>query len=253
VAREANCCHSPRKSNSAPLMRWVVWAVAVSLVSGCATTDIDQLRTASFNAPTNAKTQLKYLNERDRQVTALLDDAERLRNAHEYDDAVDKLQQAWELDSTSERARRLAAAIELDRRDDVIIGEVERMMKRGSLDSAGERLDRVLADNPNNVAALRLFRELAEQRRLARLAADERNASACPPGGGAPCVEGDAYPCRVRRRLRTMGMANGVSVDGNRCRYTFGGPNEDKPESSGGRPGGGGGRRMCRAFPRIGP
>jgi general secretion pathway protein D len=165
----------PKKSGS--LARGAAWTMIFSLVSGCAT-HIDQLRTASEREPTNAKVQLKYMDERNRQVDALLDDADRSRAAHAYDDALQKLMQAWQLDPTSERGKRIGAAIDLDRRDDIILAEVDRMMKRGSLEPAAERLDRVLAENPNSVAALQLYRELTEKRRLARLAADERNASA---------------------------------------------------------------------------
>jgi general secretion pathway protein D len=177
VAREADCRYSLRELKSAPLASAVAWAVVLALVSGCAA-NIDQLRTASEHSPTDAKAHVKYLDERDGQVTALLDDADRLRTAHEYGQAVQKLQRAWQLDPSSERGKRIGVAIELDRRDDFILSEVERMMKRGSLDSAAERLDHVLAENPNNVVALQLFRDLAEKRRLARLAADEQNATA---------------------------------------------------------------------------
>jgi general secretion pathway protein D len=176
MAREADRRRLPLEPKAAPLARHIAWAIGLSLVGGCAT-NIDQLRIASKDEPTNARTQLKYLDERDRQVNALLDDADQLRTRHAYGDAVAKLQQAWQLDPASERGRRIGAAIELDRRDDYILGEVERMMKRGSLDGATERLDHVLAENPNNVAALQLYRELTEKRRLARLAADEQNAS----------------------------------------------------------------------------
>ncbi|PMS35600.1 general secretion pathway protein D [Trinickia symbiotica] len=176
VAREADRCHLPRDLKFAPLACGVAWAVVLSLVGGCAT-NIDDLRTASKREPTNAKAQLKYLDERDHEVTALLDEADQLRVRHDYGAAIQKLQEAWKLDPTSERGKRIGSAIELDRRDDFILSEVDRMVKRGSLDSAAQRLDQVLAENPNNVAALRLYRELAEKRRQARLAADEQNAS----------------------------------------------------------------------------
>jgi general secretion pathway protein D len=177
IAREAEPYHVPRDWNVTPIAVGVACVVLLSLVGGCATANIDELYDASERAPTNAKAQLQYIDERNREVTALLDEADRLRAEHQYAAAVQMLQEAWKFDSTSERGKQIGAAIDLDRKDDAILSEVDRMIKRGSLDSARDRLDQVLAENPNNVTALQLYRELAEKRRQARLAADEQNAS----------------------------------------------------------------------------
>lgn len=177
LARKVNHDHIPREWKFASIASGVAWALVLALVGGCAATDVDALHAASERQPTNAKAQLKYIDERDREVGALLDAADAARRERDYSTAIQKLQEAWRLDPTTERGKRIGAAIDLDRKDDAILSEVDRMMKRGSLDSAAQRLDQVLADNPNNVAALQLYRDLGEKRRLARLAADEKAAS----------------------------------------------------------------------------
>lgn len=176
TARKADRSHSPADSKSASLARGAAWAILMLFAGGCAQ-NVDQLRSASKREPTNAQVQLKYIDARDRQANALLDEADAMRAAHDYDHAVQKLQQAAAVDPTSERGRKIALALERDRRDDTVLQEVERMMKRGSYDAASQRVDQVLAGNPNNVIALQLYREIAEKRRLQRLADDEKNAS----------------------------------------------------------------------------
>lgn len=170
---------SPLEPGATLLMKGVAWAILVLLVGGCAVQrDIGQLQNASQREPTNAQLRLKYMDEREREVKVLLDEADQFRQAGDFDHAQKMLYQAVRLDPASERARRIAMAIDLDRRDSVILQEAERMIERGSYDGAAERVDHVLAENPNDAGALRLVREISEKRRLQRLAADDKNASA---------------------------------------------------------------------------
>src|ERR1700682_1425798 len=177
AARRVDHCQPPADSRSARLVHGVTWALVVLVSGGCAA-NLDKLSAASKREPTNAQVQLDYLHERNHQVDALLDDADRLRAAYQFDEAIQKLEAVYKLDPNSERGRKIGAAIELDRRDAVILLEAERMIKRGSYDTAAERVGRVLAENPNNVPALHLYREIEEKRHLQRLARDEKNASA---------------------------------------------------------------------------
>ncbi|ABF11568.1 general secretion pathway protein D [Cupriavidus metallidurans] len=126
---------------------------------------------------TNAEQIVGALRERDRQVNALLEEAERLRAAGQYQDAVPLLGAANQLDPTNERARILGAALQRDWRDAAILQEAERMFDRGSYDIAAERVRYVLAENPNSIAGRQLAQRIEEQRRLLRLAREEQRAA----------------------------------------------------------------------------
>jgi general secretion pathway protein D len=172
-------CHSRPEPRAAVLKTGIAWAVLLLLVGGCATPkNFDQLQSASQREPSNAQLRLKYMDERDRQVKLLLDEADELRLARQFDHAQQMLQHAKQLDPTNERARRIAAALDLDRRDGIILLEAERMMERGAYDNAAERVEQVLALNPKDAGALRLYRDINEKRRLQRQAASEKNEAA---------------------------------------------------------------------------
>ncbi|MFX8180101.1 hypothetical protein ABTK97_19470, partial [Acinetobacter baumannii] len=64
------------------------------------------------------------------------------------------------------------------RRDNATLQEAERMIARGSYDSAAERIDQVLAQSPNDALALQLNREIAEKRRAQKQASEDKNAAA---------------------------------------------------------------------------
>ncbi|GAB3626138.1 general secretion pathway protein GspD [Pandoraea terrae] len=170
--------HPPCKPRPSALAQGVACALAVLVLGGCATTNLNEMREASKREPTNAKTQMDYLREREKEANAVLDEADRLREANQFDEAVLKLMVASKIDPTSERGRIIGAAIDRDRRDLVILLEAERMIKRGSYDNASASVDRVLAGNPANVQALRLYREIGEKRRLQRAAKEEKDAAA---------------------------------------------------------------------------
>src|ERR1700751_3660350 len=67
-------------------------ALAVLALSGCVTPGTRQAD------PTNAQLQIDYLHDRDARVNALLDDADAYRASYQYDLAVQKLGQAYQLD-----------------------------------------------------------------------------------------------------------------------------------------------------------
>ena len=64
-AREVGPYHVPRDWKVSPIARGVTYVVLLSLVGGCATANIDTLHEASERAPTNAKAQLQYIDERN--------------------------------------------------------------------------------------------------------------------------------------------------------------------------------------------
>jgi general secretion pathway protein D len=147
-------------------------------LGGCAANhDLVALRSASQSDPTNAERQLDYLRERDRQVSVLLDEAERLRLIAQFDAALQRLQAAVQLDPGNERARRIAATVRLDRRSAAELKEAERLFKQGGYESAADRVRAVLAENPNYAGALQLLRDIEQKRHQQRRAHDEKIAA----------------------------------------------------------------------------
>ncbi|WP_233867587.1 type IV pilus secretin PilQ [Paraburkholderia adhaesiva] len=124
-------------------------------------------------SPTDAEYQLSLMHDRDQKVNALLDEADSLRQTYRFDLATQKLFQAWQIDPTSERGRKIAAEVERDRRDLATLQEADRMMKRGSYALADERVERVLAQNPSNPLALQMRAEIEDKRRAQREAKEE--------------------------------------------------------------------------------
>ncbi|WP_226383468.1 secretin N-terminal domain-containing protein [Burkholderia mayonis] len=123
--------------------------------------------------PTDAAGKLEVMHERNSMAEALLDQADALRLRSEFDAAELKLYAASKIDPTSERARKIGALIEQDRRDLAILHEAERMMHRGSYGLAAERVHRVLLENPTNALAQKLSKELDEKRRQQRAAKED--------------------------------------------------------------------------------
>ncbi|WP_341316725.1 type IV pilus secretin PilQ [Paraburkholderia sp. IMGN_8] len=127
--------------------------------------------------PNNAELQINYLRDRNHQVDALLDEADQLRKSYQFDAAVQKLYAASQIDPTSERGRKIGAALDQDRRDLATLQEADRMMQRGSYALAAERIHRVLAQNPTNTMALQMLKEIEDKRRQQRSAKEENVAA----------------------------------------------------------------------------
>lgn len=147
------------------------------VLGGCAV-EPGALRNASVRQPTDAQIQLNYMHERNGQMNAILDEVDRLRASYQFHEAVLKLDEASRIDPTSERGRKLGAALQIDMRDLVILAEVQRMLERGSYDSAAERVRDVLAENPTNVQAQQMKRLIEDKRRQLRAAREEKSAAA---------------------------------------------------------------------------
>ncbi|WP_416053312.1 secretin N-terminal domain-containing protein [Cupriavidus basilensis] len=147
------------------------------VLGGCAV-EPGALRNASVRYPTDAEIQLNYMHERNGQMNAMLDEVDRLRASYQFHEAALKLDEASRIDPTSERGRKLGAALQIDIRDLVILAEVQRMLERGSYDSAAERVHDVLAENPTNVQAQQMMRLIEDKRRQLRAAREEKSAAA---------------------------------------------------------------------------
>ncbi|WP_459573896.1 secretin N-terminal domain-containing protein [Cupriavidus sp. 8B] len=153
-------------------------AVLIAMVLGGCAVEPGALRTASIRQPTNAEVQMNYMHERNGQMKAILDEVDRLRASGQFHEAILKLDEASRIDPTSERGRKLGAALQIDLRDLVILAEAERMLQRGSYDSAAERVHDVLMENPTNVQAQQMMRLIEDKRRQLRAARDEKSAAA---------------------------------------------------------------------------
>ncbi|KVC72499.1 hypothetical protein WI73_09590 [Burkholderia ubonensis] len=146
-------------------------AAAVLACGGCA--HVPNLH----DDPTNAQVKIDAMHDRDAEINELLDNADRLRLDNQFDAAARSVFMATELDPRSERARRIGAMIEQDRKHLAILQEADRMMKRGSYAQAADRVHRVLVENPANAMALRMQRELDEKRRQQHAERDDKLAA----------------------------------------------------------------------------
>lgn len=161
-----------RRSTSMPLTKRqaACIALAVLALSGCVTP-------TRQTEPTNAQLQVDYLRDRDARMNALLDQADAYLASYQYDLAVQILGRAYQIDPTSERGRKIGAALDRDRRDLTTLQEADRMMQRGSYALAEERVHRVLVQNPTNAMAQQMLREIQDKRNQQRALKDEKIAA----------------------------------------------------------------------------
>lgn len=164
--------HGPRTPARGIAQRRVL-AVVVSMLAfgGCMHVPNRQ------DDPTNAAVKLDYLHTRDGEVNLLLDQADQLRLNYQYDAATQKLYAASVIDPTSERGRKIGALIDQDRRDFAALQEADRMMQRGSYGPAADRVHRVLVQNPTNVLALQMQKEIDDKIRQQRADKEEKLAA----------------------------------------------------------------------------
>ncbi|MBN3762257.1 secretin N-terminal domain-containing protein [Burkholderia sp. Ac-20365] len=147
-------------------------ALVVLVLGGCVVPP-----TTRQDDPTNAQLQLDYLHDRDARMNTLLDEAEAYRASYQYDLAAQKLGEAYLIDRTSERGRKIGAAVDRDRRDLSTLQEADRMMQRGSYALAEERVHRVLVQNPTNPMAQQMLKEIQDKRNAQRALKEEKISS----------------------------------------------------------------------------
>ncbi|RKP43353.1 type IV pilus secretin PilQ [Trinickia fusca] len=127
--------------------------------------------------PTNAQVKVDYLNQRNSKVNALLDQADLFRQDYQFDEAIQRLHMANEIDPTNERIRKIGAMIDQDRKNLAVLQEADRMMKRGSYEQAADHVHRVLVESPTNTLALQMQKELDGKLRQQRSDRDDQLAA----------------------------------------------------------------------------
>ncbi|OAJ59027.1 general secretion pathway protein GspD [Paraburkholderia ginsengiterrae] len=165
------CC-TPRlagwEGSAGMTRRALALAVSMLALSSCMHIPTRQ------EAPTDAELKLNYLNDRNAQVNALLDQADEFRKSYQFDAAIQKLYAASQIDPTSERGRKIGALIDQDRRDLTTLQEADRMMQRGSYGPAADRVHRVLLTNPTSTLALQLQKEIDDKIHEQRMNKEEQ-------------------------------------------------------------------------------
>lgn len=166
---------------SAKQKKWSILAVSLTiLLGGCAAEmqrrdgmalinegrveeGLAALAKASEATPDNAEYRKDYLKQRDLITGQLLRAADRTRQAGELDKAEDGYRRVLALDPQNARAQVGLDAVILARRHLETVAEAEEASRLGDMDKASELLRNVLIDNPDQVAALKLKREISEQ------------------------------------------------------------------------------------------
>ena len=113
--------------------------------------------------PRNLEYKQAYLQTKERAVYANLEQAEKDADAGQRDDAEKKYQRVLRIDPTNVRARDGVRNLKMDARHDKVIKEATTQLDKNDAVSAKLKLSTVLAENPNNTAALALQDNLAEK------------------------------------------------------------------------------------------
>lgn len=161
--------------------RWGVLVIA-GLLFGCATPPtqldqgkllinqgnfegaMDQLQQAMREAPENADARAAFTRAREGRINQLLNLAENARAGEDLITAEQYFRQAQRLDANNARVRGGLTAVESAMRHQQILQQVEQMLRDGHTDKAGYNLRQILAENPRNLRAQALMRNLDESR-----------------------------------------------------------------------------------------
>ncbi len=108
------------------------------------------LAQASREDPTNSRFRVDLLTHQAAYVRELLQRADEARRTGKRASAGELYAKALKVDPSSDRARRGLAAVEMDARHAEILSATEALIRDGKLDSARERVNGVLADNPGS-------------------------------------------------------------------------------------------------------
>lgn len=131
------------------------------------------LAQASREDPTNSRLRVDLLTHQAAHVRDLLQRADEDRRTGKAASAGELYAKALKVDPSSDRARRGLAAVEMDARHAEVLAATEALLRDAKLDTARERVEGVLADNPGSAAGQRqltLIRERAEKLQQARSA-----------------------------------------------------------------------------------
>jgi general secretion pathway protein D len=128
------------------------------------------LAKASQAEPSNSQYRLDFLQQQaltEREALTRGDDARRLGR---LDDARQWYQLALRVNPASDRALRGVSNVEMDGRHVTALVEVTGLMDAGKFEEARDLLHKVLLENSANVAAQKLWTQLAEKQEAAELA-----------------------------------------------------------------------------------
>lgn len=114
--------------------------------------------------PTSVPYRLEYLKTRDRLVSEVLLQAQRAREARQFDVAETAYRRALQLHASNEPAIAGIKLLERERRWDKWLSQAKGSAERKDFDAARARLRALLAENPGHVEATRALSTLdAEQ------------------------------------------------------------------------------------------
>ena len=115
--------------------------------------------------PNNGQFRSDLLARRASYVTQLLNNAQSLRQADKRDDAEAFYRRVLGIEPNNVRAQAGLDALARDRRHDDIVPTARDAFKAGDMDRAMALLGPVLTENPDNVEARDLKREVAQTSR----------------------------------------------------------------------------------------
>jgi len=165
------------------LLRWKIFGVLglIVLLAGCATTDpafiegkrlleegkIDEglgtLAKLAEKEPKNAEYRTYYFHQREMIVKQYFVQADALREMGHFDEAAAFYRHVLQLDSENQRAKAGLAQLDMDRRHVLIMNDASAMFRAGNLDAAEDKVQVILAENPNHVSAKALQRKIEEK------------------------------------------------------------------------------------------
>lgn len=124
---------------------------------------LESLREASRLEPSNLRYRLDYTDRINEEVGKSLRQAEMLRERGDSAGARSAYLAALKLDNSSEQARRGLSEIAMDDRHATVLTEAEKLVAAGKLDLARDRANAVKRENPSNVRAQDLLRQINAQ------------------------------------------------------------------------------------------
>lgn len=177
-------------------VRQVLTAGLLLLIVGCASQEtfrqgqtlleagnpeegIVQLRKAMDEQPGNLEYRAYYYRQREVWVNKLLREAENARINQRWDEAEARYKRVLDVDEVNARAQDGLKEAEVGRRREQDIQTAEAMFNKDELESARDKVRRVLAENPSNSPARALLSRIEQKRAAtstptARLAAKFR-------------------------------------------------------------------------------
>lgn len=158
----------------------VVLATAVTLMTACTGSrlhsqglnlledgkveeGIRHLEQAVIAEPRNAEFKTDLIRRRAEEVNRLLVTAEAARAAGQFDASLGFYKRVQEVEPGNMRAAQGREAVERERRSGSLLEQAQAAFKQGEIEAARFQVRAILAEHPNNAAALNLKREIDNQ------------------------------------------------------------------------------------------